>query len=135
MEAKRIASSFDSTLHAMRNGYGKKLIFYGFSIFLTRRRLARRLTRDILTVVFESINDWGIVMKKALEGIWELRRDVEKRNGCAVRIYSAYPLIGRGSVIHELAPHRYVEKNFEKALHVPFWKRVVFRINRMIVHA
>lgn len=74
-------------------------------------------------------------MEKALEGIWELRRDVEKRNGRAVRIYSAYPMIGRGSVIHELAPHHDVEKHFERALHVPFWKKVVFRINRMIVHA
>lgn len=74
-------------------------------------------------------------MGNTTKGIWELRKEVEQRNGRPVKIYSAYPLIGRGSVIHELTPHSDVEKKFEKALHIPLWRRIFFAINRVIARA
>ena len=39
-------------------------------------------------------------MDVAIKGIWDLRRETEKSIGRPVEIYSAYPLIGRGSIHH-----------------------------------
>ncbi len=72
---------------------------------------------------------------EAVKGIWELRRDVERKSGRPVEIYSAYPLIGRGSIHHNQIEHDTVERNFTAALSVPWWKRAVAFINRKIVNA
>jgi len=56
-------------------------------------------------------------MKDTTKSIWALRKEVESRSGKALRIYSAYPLIGRGSVKHTTLSHDQVEKRFEKAVH------------------
>ncbi len=53
----------------------------------------------------------------------EKRLDHEKRTGKAVRIYRAYPSIGRGSVIHDWISHDEVERRFEKALRISLWTR------------
>lgn len=74
-------------------------------------------------------------MNKTTKGIWELRREVEQASGRPVEIYSAYPLIGRGSIHHDQTAHRTVEKGFSAALSVPWWKRVVYFINQKLVHA
>lgn len=58
-------------------------------------------------------------MGNTTKGIWELRKEVEQRNGRPVKIYSAYPLIGRGSVIHELTPHSDVEKKIRESVAHP----------------
>lgn len=68
-------------------------------------------------------------MNQPNENLWLMRREEEKRSGQPVKIYSAYPLIGRGSVIHDLVSHEEVETRFEKALHlsakykIPRWVR------------
>ena len=69
------------------------------------------------------------------KGIWELRREIERSSGRPVEIYSAYPLIGRGSIHHNQASHRTVERAFEMSLSIPWWKRVVYYINQKIAHA
>ena len=51
-------------------------------------------------------------------GIWQARRNWEKRNGKPLRIFSAYPLIGRGSVQHDLPTHEEVERRFDKSLRI-----------------
>ena len=62
-------------------------------------------------------------MKKQLKGIWELRRENELASGKKVVIYSAFPLIGRGSVIHNTVSNQEVEAVFEKALQTPLKHR------------
>ena len=52
-----------------------------------------------------------------LKSIWALRKEVEAKNGKSVLIYSAYPLVGRGSVKHNTVSHEQVMKRFDKALH------------------
>ena len=74
-------------------------------------------------------------MNMTEKGIWELRREVERSSGHPVEIYSAYPLIGRGSIYHNQITHRAVEKGFTAALSVPWWRRVMYFINRKITHA
>lgn len=69
------------------------------------------------------------------EGIWEMRRKVEKSTGRPVEIYSAYPLIGRGTILHDQILHSSVEKSFSAALSIPLWKRIVYYINQKLVHA
>lgn len=74
-------------------------------------------------------------MKEEMSGIWELRRETEKRTGCPSTIYSAYPVIGRGSVVHDLVSSAEVEKRFRKALKVSFRQKVSFFLNRILRHA
>lgn len=50
------------------------------------------------------------------KGIWTLRKEVEARSGKALRIYSAYPSIGRGSVKRNTLSHAQVVKRFEKVV-------------------
>lgn len=72
---------------------------------------------------------------KETAGIWELRRATEEQTGHPAEIYSAYPVVGRGSIIHDMAPHEEVEERFEKALRISFRKRLSFFINRILRHA
>jgi len=74
-------------------------------------------------------------MNKAVGGIWEFRREIERTSGRPVKIYSAYPLIGRGSIHHDQIAHSTVEKRFSAALSIPWWKRVIYFINQKISHA
>ncbi len=74
-------------------------------------------------------------MNSEIKGIWELRREKEKSTGREVEIYSAYPVIGRGSIHHGQVSHLSVEKGFEAALTIPRWKRIVYFINQKISHA
>jgi len=60
--------------------------------------------------------------------IAELWGEWEERTGRPFTFYSAYPLIGRGNVIHNLIPHAEVEKRFKKALHIPLYKRAQWRM-------
>ncbi len=55
--------------------------------------------------------------------IAEKRLDYENRMGRPVRFYRAYPLIGRGSVIHDWIPTDEVNRRFEKALKIPLLTR------------
>ncbi len=65
-------------------------------------------------------------MENIEKNIWILRREEEKKSGRPVQIYSAYPLIGRGSVIHELPSHKEVEARFEKALSFTLKQKLLF---------
>jgi len=65
-----------------------------------------------------------IKLDPATQPISELWADWEKRNKRSITIYRAYPLIGRGSIIHDWIPHAEVEKRFAKALHIPFFTRL-----------
>ena len=74
-------------------------------------------------------------MNGTIKGIWELRRDTEQSTGRTVEIYSAYPLIGRGTVHHDQTAHSAIEKKFDAALSISWWKRLVYLINRALLHA
>lgn len=50
-----------------------------------------------------------------MKSISEERREAEIRLGRPVRIYSAYPLIGRGFVRHDTISHEEVERRRERA--------------------
>lgn len=67
-----------------------------------------------------------------MKTIFENRLQVEKKLGKSITIYSAYPLIGRGSVQHNMVSHEEVERRFQKALKVSFWQRLVFFVNRLL---
>jgi len=60
-------------------------------------------------------------VKKPISELWA---EWEERNGRPIKIYRAYPLIGRGSVVHDWIPHDEVEKRFAKALHISFFTRL-----------
>lgn len=64
----------------------------------------------------------GVVAVK--KGIDEVRREYESRSGKALRIYKAYPEIGRGGVDHDLPSHVDVERMFDSALNPPMFRRV-----------
>ncbi len=70
--------------------------------------------------------------RPCMKTIFENRLQVEKKLGKSITIYSAYPLIGRGSVQHNMVSHEEVERRFQKALKVSFWQRLVFFINRLL---
>ena len=59
-----------------------------------------------------------------LKGIGEVRRDYELRTGRPLRIYKAYPEIGRGGVDHDQPSHAEVERMFDRALNPSFFERV-----------
>lgn len=51
----------------------------------------------------------------------EKREAYEERTGKRVRVFRAFPLIGRGSPLHDLISHEEVERRFKKAFSVsPF---------------
>lgn len=58
------------------------------------------------------------------KGIDEVRRDYENRTGKPLRIYKAYPEIGRGGVDHDLPSHAEVEKMFDCALGMTIFDRI-----------
>ena len=59
-----------------------------------------------------------------LKGIGEVRRDYELRTGKPLRIYKAYPEIGRGGVDHDQPSHAEVERMFDRALNPSFFERI-----------
>lgn len=65
------------------------------------------------------------------KNIWILRREEERKIGHSIRIFSAYPLIGRGSVSHNMLPHDEVEKKFNKALSFSFKQRIFYWIRAL----
>ena len=60
---------------------------------------------------------------RELKGIAELRRECEFRAGKPLRIYKAYPEIGRGGVDHDLQTHADVERMFARAVRPSFFAR------------
>lgn len=62
--------------------------------------------------------------KVAMTSITTVKLDYEKRTGKPVRVYRAYPLIGRGSVIHDWIPTEEVNRRFEAALKIPLLMRI-----------
>ena len=50
------------------------------------------------------------------KSVTEVRRDYELRSGKPLRIYKAYPEIGRGGVDHNQPSHAEVERMFDHAL-------------------
>ena len=73
-------------------------------------------------------------MEEISKNIWVLRREEEDRIGHSIPIYSAYHLIGRGSVIHKMPSHEEVEKRFEKALSFSFKERICFWIKGLLLN-
>ena len=71
-------------------------------------------------------------MKIPETGVWEERQKVAARTGRPVEIFSAYPLIGRGSVQHDQISHADVLSRFERALHIPLRTRIGWTLNRML---
>ena len=63
-------------------------------------------------------------MENKNKGIWERRREIENATGRPVKIYSAYPSIGRGSVFHNMVTHEEVEKRFASSLKVSAKQRL-----------
>ena len=59
-----------------------------------------------------------------VRGISEVRRDYEKRTGKPLRIYKAYPEIGRGGVDHDQLSHSEVVTLFDSALNQTVWSRI-----------
>ena len=58
------------------------------------------------------------------KGIAEVRHDYETRTGKPLRIYKAYPEIGRGGVDHDQPSHADVERMFDRALNPSFLNRI-----------
>lgn len=58
------------------------------------------------------------------KSIVEVRRDYELRTGKPLRIYKAYPEIGRGSVDHDQPSHVEVERMFARALNPSLFDRI-----------
>ena len=59
-----------------------------------------------------------------VKGISEVRRDYETRSGKPLRIYKAYPEIGRGGVDHDQPSHAEVTRMFDRALSTSLLDRV-----------
>ena len=58
------------------------------------------------------------------KSIVDVRRDYELRTGKPLRIYKAYPEIGRGGGDHDLPSHSEVERMFNHALKLTLFDRV-----------
>lgn len=58
------------------------------------------------------------------KSVTEVRRDYELRSGKPLRIYKAYPEIGRGGVDHNQPSHAEVERMFDHALNPTIFDRV-----------
>lgn len=71
-------------------------------------------------------------MKTQTKNIWDTRREKEKNSGKPFVIYSAYPLIGRGTVLHETISHQEVEASFDKALRSSLKYRFSYWLNKVI---
>ena len=56
--------------------------------------------------------------------IAEKWQDYDERTGKPVRFFKAYPIIGRGSVVHDWIPHDEVERRFERARHISIWTKI-----------
>jgi len=61
-------------------------------------------------------------------------REYEARTGKKVSIEKAYPVIGRGTVVHDWIPHAEVEERFNRALRIPFFTRAKWSIERRLSH-
>ncbi len=58
-----------------------------------------------------------------IKTIVEKKKDYTKRTGQSVRIYRAYPSIGRGTIFHDWIPHDDVDRRLDAALKIPFLMR------------
>ena len=63
-----------------------------------------------------------------MKTIWEERWDYKAKTGRDVAYTRGFPVIGRGSVVHDWITHDEVMARFEKALRVPLWKRVKWHL-------
>ena len=50
-----------------------------------------------------------------MKTIAELRSEYECSHGCRVRSYRAYPVIGRGTVVHDWISHEQADRAYSKA--------------------
>ena len=71
-------------------------------------------------------------MKTRNKNIWDARREAERNSGKQFVIYSAYPLIGRGTVLHETISHQEIEASFDKALRTSLKYRFFYWLNKVI---
>jgi len=69
-----------------------------------------------------------------MKTIAEAWAEWEQRHGKRIVIKRAYPIIGRGSVVHDWLAHDDIEKRFAKALDIPFLTRVKWFLNRILSH-
>ena len=60
-----------------------------------------------------------------------LRREEEAKIGHPISIFTAHPLIGRGSVIHNMLSHEEVEMRFNKALSFSFKQKISFWLRKV----
>lgn len=58
------------------------------------------------------------------KGVTDVRREYETRTGKPLRIYRAYPEIGRGGVDHDQPSHMEVEHMFDHALNPSIFERI-----------
>lgn len=65
-----------------------------------------------------------MVEASATKGIDTLRHDYESCSGKPLRIYKAYPEIGRGGIDHDLLSHAEVSRMFDRAMNPPWLVRV-----------
>jgi hypothetical protein len=59
-----------------------------------------------------------------MQTISEKWMEYERRTGKSVRFFKAFPLIGRGSVVHDWVPHDEVERRFNRARHISVWTKL-----------
>ena len=70
--------------------------------------------------------------REDMQGIWAAWRAYERRTGRPFRFYRAYPLIGRGSIEHDLYTHAECETLFDKSLRIPLVKRFQFWLDGVL---
>jgi len=54
-----------------------------------------------------------------MKTIAELRNEYEYGHGCRVRSYCAYPVIGRGTVVHDWISHEQANRAYSRARAIP----------------
>jgi hypothetical protein len=59
-----------------------------------------------------------------MKTIAELRSEYEHGHGCRVRSYRAYPVIGRGTVVHDWISHEQADRAYLKARGISFLTRI-----------
>lgn len=67
-----------------------------------------------------------------MKTIAEKRAEYELRTGSPVPSYRAYPVVGRGSVIHDWISHDDVEHRFSKANTIPFFQKIVWLLGGVL---
>jgi len=67
---------------------------------------------------------WYNIGQRMAKTITEKRVDFERRTGSPVRFFKAYPLVGRGTVLHDWIPHEEVVRRFDNARRISVWTKL-----------